>query len=281
VSALRVEYVDSLADPRLDDYRDVRDRELLRRRSLFVVEGRENVRRLIRDSSHSPRSLLLSEPALAAMTDFLARSAVSVPVLVGTREVVRRIAGFDLHRGCLAVVELPRPVEPASLLAAPGENSLVLVLEALTNPDNVGAIFRNARAFGVDAVLLCPRCCDPLYRKAIRVSMGAALSVSTARFTAWPDGLEGLRAAGYRIAALDPGADAEPIGTAAWSESVRKLPRMAWVLGTEGAGLSAETLARCDERHRIAMEPGCDSLNVATACGIALHHLFVARSRHD
>ena len=281
MSALCVEYVDSLADTRLDDYRDARDRELLRGRSLFIVEGRENVRRLIRDSTHEPRSLLLSEPAFAAMSDFLAQFAVDVPVLVGAREVVSRIAGFDLHRGCLAVVELPPPVTPASLLAAPGESSLVLVLEALANPDNVGAVFRNALAFGVDAVLLCPRCCDPLYRKAIRVSMGAALSVPTARFTSWPDGLERLRRAGYRIVGLHPGADAAPIGTVEWTESVRKLPRMAWVLGTEGAGLSAETLARCDERHRIEMVSGCDSLNVATACGIALQHLFAARAGHD
>lgn len=281
MSELRVEYVDSLADPRLDDYREVRDRELLRARSLFVVEGRENVRRLIRDSSHAPRSLLLSEPAFAAMADFLAEFAVSVPVLVGAREVVSRVAGFDLHRGCLAVVELPAPVAPASLLGAPGESSLVLVLEALANPDNVGAVFRNALAFGVDAVLLCPRCCDPLYRKAIRVSMGAALSVPTARFSAWPDGLESLRGAGYRVVGLHPSPEAAPIGTAAWTENVRKAPRMAWVLGTEGEGLSVETLSRCDEHHRIAMAPGCDSLNVATACGIALHHLFAARAGHD
>jgi tRNA G18 (ribose-2'-O)-methylase SpoU len=274
---LVVEHIDSLSDSRLDDYRDVRDKHLLRGRSLFIVEGRENVRRLIRDSSHEPRSLLLSKPAFEAMADFLAQLPDEVPVFVGSREVVSTIAGFDLHRGCLAAVEWKPSAEPTSLLAARGEDALVVVLEGLTNPDNVGGVFRNAMALGVDAVLLCPRCCDPLYRKSIRVSMGAALCVPTARFDSLPDGLEELRAAGYRIVALHPGDDAEEIGTPGWTEHVRKLSRIALVLGTEGDGLSAEALARCDERHRVAMVQGFDSLNVATACAVALHHLFVAR----
>ncbi len=278
MSALNVEHIDSLSDPRLDDYRNVRDKELLRDRSLFIVEGRENVRRLIRDSSHQPRSLLLSKPAFEAMADFLAQLPDPIRVLVGAREVVSSVAGFDLHRGCLAAVERKPNAKPSSLLAAPGESSLVVVLEGLANPDNVGGVFRNAMALGVDAVLLCPRCCDPLYRKAIRVSMGAALCVPTARFDLWPGGLEELRAAGYRIVAMHPGRDAEEVGTARWSEHVRQLSRVALVLGAEGNGLSAETLALCDERHRIAMVPGFDSLNVATAAAIALHHLFVARS---
>jgi tRNA G18 (ribose-2'-O)-methylase SpoU len=277
VSAVSVDYIDFLSDSRLEDYRDVRDKQLLRDRSLFIVEGRENVRRLIRDSSHEPRSVLLSKPAFAAMADFLAQLSDEIPVFVGAREVVNSIAGFDLHRGCLAAVDLKPNPEPASVLAPPGDRSLVVVLEALANPDNVGGVFRNAMALGVDAVLLSPRCCDPLYRKAIRVSMGAALCVPTARFDSWPAGLEELRAAGYRIVALHPSQDAEEIGTPAWSAQVQSLSRMALVLGTEGKGLSAEALSRCDERHRIAMVPGFDSLNVATACGIALHHLFVAR----
>ena len=278
MSALSVEHIDSLSDPRLDDYRDVRDKELLRSRSLFIVEGRENVRRLIRDSSHQPRSLLLSKPAFDAMADFLAQLPDPVRVLVGAREVVSSVAGFDLHRGCLAAVERKPSAEPSSLLAAPGEDSLVVVLEGLANPDNVGAVFRSAMALGVDAVLLCPRCCDPLYRKAIRVSMGAALCVPTARFDTWPGGLEELRAADYRIVAVHPGRDAEEVGTPRWTEHVRQFSRVALVLGAEGNGLSAETLARCDERHRIAMVQDFDSLNVATACAIVLHHLFVVRS---
>ena len=278
MSALSVEHIDSLSDPRLDDYRDVRDKELLRGRSLFIVEGRENVRRLIRDSSHQPRSLLLSKPAFDAMADFLAQLPDPVRVLVGAREVVSSVAGFDLHRGCLAAVERKPSAEPSSLLAAPGEDSLVVVLEGLANPDNVGAVFRSAMALGVDAVLLCPRCCDPLYRKAIRVSMGAALCVPTARFDRWPGGLEELRAADYRIVAVHPGRDAEEVGTPRWTEHVRQFSRVALVLGAEGNGLSAETLARCDERHRIAMVQDFDSLNVATACAIVLHHLFVVRS---
>ncbi|MFP6623268.1 MAG: hypothetical protein VCC20_07315, partial [Myxococcota bacterium] len=126
MSALNVEHIDSLSDPRLDDYRDVRDKELLRDRSLFIVEGRENVRRLIRDSSHQPRSLLLSKPAFEAMADFLAQLPDSIRVLVGAREVVRSVAGFDLHRGCLAAVERKPNAKPSSLLAAPGASSLVV-----------------------------------------------------------------------------------------------------------------------------------------------------------
>lgn len=274
----RALYIDALADERLDDYRDVRDKDLLRDRDLFIVEGRENVRRLIRESPWVPRSLLLSKPAFEAMGDLLEELPEEVAVFVGSKDVVSEVAGFDLHRGCLAAVERAPERDPVSLLPPSPEASLVVVLEGLTNPDNVGGVFRNAMALGVDAVLSCPRCCDPFYRKAIRVSMGAALVVPSARFESWPRGLDALRAAGYHVVALDPGEEALEIGSPPWQEAVRARPRIALVLGTEGNGLSAEALDRCDERHRIAMVPGFDSLNVATACAIALHHLFLARS---
>lgn len=272
-------YIDSLADERLADYRDVRDKDLLRERALFIVEGRENLRCLIRDSRFEPKSLLLSKPAFEAMQELLRPVSERVPVFVGSREVVSRVAGFDFHSGCLAAVVRPEMPAVASLLGVlPTARSLVVVLEGVTNPDNVGAVFRNARALGVDAVLLCPRCCDPLYRKAIRVSMGAALCIPTARFDSWPSGLSQLRGAGYRVIALDPAEGATAIGTRAWAERMSELDRVALVLGTEGNGLSAEALAGCDERHRVAMAPGVDSLNVATAGAIALHHLFLARN---
>lgn len=277
---MNVAHIDSLSDSRLDDYRDVRDKDLLRERSVFVVEGRENVRRLLLESAHEPVSLLFSEPAFGAMGDCLSQLPDEIPVFVGSREVVSTVAGFDLHRGCLAVVPRKPEADVASLLAAPGERSLVVVLDGLTNPDNVGSLFRSAMALGADAVLCCPRCCDPFYRKAIRVSMGAVLCVPTARFASWPGGLIDLRAADYRIIALDPGEDAEEIGSSNWTVHVQALPRVALVLGSEGSGLAAETLAVCDERHRIGMIPGFDSLNVATAGAIALHHLFVARGDH-
>jgi len=279
-ASTKVEYIDSpadlLADARLADYRDVRDRDLLLARSLFVVEGRENVRRLLRESSFVPRSFLFSKPAFEALGGLLAERAGDVPVFVGSRAVLREVAGFDLHRGCLAMVERPAARDPRSVLPPAGTPSRVVVLEGLANPDNVGSVFRSAMALGADAVLVCPRCCDPFYRKSIRVSMGAALSVPWARFDDWPAGLDVLRAAGYRVVALDPGEGALEIGSAAWRRHADSLPRVALVVGSEGVGLASGTLARCDERQRVGMRPGVDSLNVATAVAVALHHLFLS-----
>lgn len=268
--------IDSISDARVADYRDVRDAELLRARSRFMVEGRANVRRLIEDSAYRPRSLLLSPPAREALSDALARLAPGVPVYVAPRAVLDGIAGFDVHRGCLAVCDRPEPVALDALLAPPGRPSRLVVLEGLSDPDNVGAVFRNAMAFGVDAVLLCPRCCDPLYRKAIRVSMGAALCVPSARLADWPEHLEVLRGAGYRLIALHPHGDVALVGERPLDTGGG---RVALLLGTEGAGLSAAALARADASVRIPMREGFDSLNVATAAGIALHHLFGAGDR--
>ncbi len=268
--------IDSISDARVADYRDVRDAELLRARSRFMVEGRANVRRLIEDSAYRPRSLLLSPTAREALSDALARLAPEVPVYVAPRGVLDGIAGFDVHRGCLAVCDRPEPVALDTLLAPPGRPSRLVVLEGLSDPDNVGAVFRNAMAFGVDAVLLCPRCCDPLYRKAIRVSMGAALCVPSARLADWPADLEVLRGASYRLVALHPHGDVALAGERPLDTGGG---RVALLLGTEGAGLSPAALARADARVRIPMREGFDSLNVATAAGIALHHLFGAGDR--
>ena len=267
-----VEHIASIHDERVADYRNVQDSLLLRARALFMVEGRANVRRLIEDSAYRPRSLLLSQTARDALSDALERLAPGTPVYVASRPVLNEVVGFDLHRGCLAACERPSPVAASALLAPPGRPSRVVVLEGLTDPENVGAVFRNAMAFAVDAVLLCPRCCDPLYRKAIRVSMGAALCVPAGRFDPWPEGLAELRAAGYRLLALHPDGEVElSAGAARCAGSPQ---RVALLLGTEGRGLSEEVLARADVRLRIPMREGFDSLNVATAAGIALHHLF-------
>jgi tRNA G18 (ribose-2'-O)-methylase SpoU len=272
-----VEVVDSASDPRVADYRDVRDGDLMRERSLFMVEGRGNVRRLIEESPYRPRSLFLSKPACNAMTDLLEQLEAGTSVYVASREVLGEIAGFDVHRGCLAACDRPPVTSPAEILTSSGGPSTIVVLEGLTNPDNVGAVFRNAMAFGADAVLLCPRCCDPLYRKAIRVSMGAALCVPTARFASWPDGLEGLRATGYQILALDPASDSLELGPDRAETEIG--PRVALVLGTEGKGLSNAVREAADLHLRIGMVEGFDSLNVATAAGVALHHLFLRRGR--
>jgi tRNA G18 (ribose-2'-O)-methylase SpoU len=199
------------------------------------------------------------------------------PVYVARQTVFDGIAGFPIHRGVLASVRRPEARDPLglaeALLAAP-RPPRILVLEGLTNHDNVGGIFRNAMGLGGDAVLLCPRTCDPLYRKAIRTSMGAALCVPFARAPDFEALLEGLASLGYRRLGLDPdpsGVDLAVLDPAALGPS-------AILLGTEGAGLSEKALARVDLRARIDMEPGVDSLNVAVASAIALHRLRVEPS---
>lgn len=265
--------IESLDDPRIALYRNLKDRELRTRCDAFLVEGRENLECLLDRSPHRPLSLLLSKRASRTLATRLAHLPDRVPVYVAERPVLAEIVGFDMYRGVLALCqrehepgfeEVFPPIANAAPTAAP-----VVVLEALTNHDNVGGVFRNAEAFGVPAILLCPRVCDPLYRKAIRTSLGATLCVPYVRATTWPEPLRRLRAAGFTLIALHPDAHATPL-----SRSGPKLaagPR-ALVVGTEGPGLSDEALALCDAQVRIEMVPGIDSINVATACAIALHH---------
>ncbi|MBW2383297.1 MAG: RNA methyltransferase [Deltaproteobacteria bacterium] len=264
--------IDALDDPRVEGYADLKDRNLRKREGLFVVEGRVNLRCLIERSPHRPLSLLVSPAAHAALADVLEMLGKEVPVYLASHEVLKGLVGFKLHRGCLALCA--RPDEPsleqlvAAAPAAPAP-SLLVVLEELTNHDNVGGVFRNAMAFGADAVVLCPRTCDPLYRKAIRTSMGGTLCVEFARAADWPgDALTPLRAAGYQLVALDPG------GERLESGDVPLPPRTALILGTEGAGLSDAVLEAADIRLRIDMASEVDSLNVATAAAIAMHHFF-------
>jgi len=277
---LKLERVDSIEDPRVEEYRDVRDAELLRSRSLFIVEGRGNLRQLIERSRFRPRSLFLAPPALEALSDVLETLPAGTPVFVAPHDVIGAVAGFDVHRGALAACVRPPGRDLRELLAPPGRPSRIVVLEALSDPDNVGAVFRNAMAFAADAVLMCPRCCDPLYRKAIRVSMGASLCVPSARFDDWPGGLDRLRAAGYRVIALDPKPSAPEMEIGSAGAGLGDTHRrVALLLGGEAHGLSEGALARSDERLRIGMAPGFDSLNVATASGVALHHFFASVSR--
>ena len=177
--------------------------------------------------------------------------------------------GFDFHRGCVALGE--REVEPAleALMDRPGPR-LILALEDVSNPDNVGGVFRNARAFGADAILLSAGCADPLYRKAIRTSMGASLVTPFAHVPDWAGALAQLRKAGYTLVALTP----DPSRSTSPASARRPLSsRVALLLGAEGPGLRPETRAAADLEMQIAMAPGVDSLNVATAAAIALHRL--------
>ncbi|MGH7402232.1 MAG: TrmH family RNA methyltransferase, partial [Candidatus Rokuibacteriota bacterium] len=232
------------------------------------AEGRLVVRRLLEASRFRARSLLLTPRALDDLRDLLAGDDAP-PAYLASAETIRAVVGFKFHRGCLAAAARGAPLRPEALIEPPGARTL-LALEELADPDNVGAVFRNAAAFQAAGVLLSPGCADPLYRKAIRVGMGATLSIPFAR-TDWRGGLERLRAAGYTLVALTPDRDAEDISAV---EGRGPLPRrLALLVGAEGPGLGASTRAAADRRVRIPMAAGADSLNVATACGIALHRL--------
>jgi tRNA G18 (ribose-2'-O)-methylase SpoU len=272
---VRLEYIDDLSDPRVADYRSLKDGDRLRRRGLFMTEGRLNVQCLIERSRFRVRSVLVTPGILEALGSVFEKLAASSPVYVAAQGILNGVVGFDLHRGCLAVGECDEPVFPEQVMPRGRAPSLLVALEALTNHDNTGGVFRNAMAFGADAVLLCPRCSDPLYRKAIRVSMGASLCVPFARFRSWPAGLAELRSVGYAVVALHPRAEAVELGELA--ESARMPERVVLLLGTEGAGISREALELADLQVRVAMVPGVDSLNVATASGIALYQLARAR----
>jgi tRNA G18 (ribose-2'-O)-methylase SpoU len=263
-----------LDDERLALYRGVGDPELLRRGGRFVAEGRQVVRRLLRSTRFEVESVLVTPTALEALSVDLDRRLPDLPVHVLSVDRFLALTGFNIHRGCLAVGVRPPNAGPDDVVPPLPSPALVVALEHAANADNVGGVFRNAQAFGATAVLLDPTSCDPLYRKAIRTSMGAALEVPFARVTPWPDGLAHLRGAGFRIVALDPGDGARDIGD---STEVLRSPRIVVLVGNEGDGLSTAARATAEVRLRIPMAPGMDSLNLATATGIALYVAGQAR----
>ena len=249
--------VTSADDPRLADYRAVRDRDQ-RHAGTFLVEGEVPLRAWLAAGRFPARSVLVSDRRIGAIGEALPNS---LTVFVAPQAVMEAVAGFPIHRGVLGCGERIAEPAPASVLSAA---RLVLVLEGLTNHDNVGGCFRNAAAFGADAVVVDGRTADPLYRKAIRVSAGAALTVPWARGGDGPGLVAACAAAGLRTCALTPDRGASPL-----TEVLAPGP-IAFVLGTEGPGLSRRALAAADLRARIPMAPGFDSLNVATAAAVAL-----------
>ena len=261
--------VASLDDPRVAVYRHVADPDRLRSENLFVVEGRLIVPRLLAVSSEegrwagSAQSVLVSPAAAAQMADALASTAV--PVYVAAQAIMDRLVGFNIHRGCLALARRPVPIDPGD--PAIRGARVVVVLEAVNNPDNVGGIFRTAAAFGADAVVLGAGCADPLYRKSIRTSMGATLIVPFAIARQWPETLDRLRDDGRQLIALTTSADAGALG------AFVPEARYALLAGAEGPGLSSQAIARADRAVRIPMRVGIDSLNVTTAVSIALYHV--------
>jgi len=257
-------------DPRIEAYRDIRERDLVRRHGHFIAEGKTVLQVLVAQDRFPVRSLLVLENRLAGIAAMIAALPASVPVYCANQAVMDAIAGFHMHRGILALAGIPEEIgrlpEPLS-----ASWSSVLVLSGISNHDNMGGIFRNAAAFGADAVLLDPECCDPLYRKAIRVSVGGVLRVPYFRLASMEQAISRLADDGFAIAALSPSGRTD---IADWQPS----PRQALVLGSEGHGLAAQWLERLDTLS-IGMAPGFDSLNVATSGAIALHQLRSARER--
>jgi tRNA G18 (ribose-2'-O)-methylase SpoU len=251
------------ADPRLDDFRDLTDADVRPdRRGIVIAEGANVVERLI-GSSYVVRAVIGVPSRIAALRPALA--GIDAPAYVVDKWLLSDLVGFRVTRGVLAAAVRPLPVDVAGVL---GQARRVVVLEALNDFENLGALFRNAAAFGVDAVLLDPRCADPLYRRSVRVSMGHVLRVPFAVVPGlWPDSLAPLRALNFRLLAMTPSADATPL------REVAVPARWAVMLGAEGAGLSAAAMAWADELVRIPMAEGVDSLNVATAAAVAFAHL--------
>jgi tRNA G18 (ribose-2'-O)-methylase SpoU len=254
-------------DPRLADYRALKERHLNAESGRFVAESERVVRRLLA-STLRVHSVLVTPPRLRALEDALAPEAsgparADVPVYVAAQPVLDAIAGFHVHRGCLAIGE--RPATPV----LPGNARGVVVLEDLVDVDNLGGIARNAAAFGVDALVLSPRCADPFYRKAIRVSLGAVFDLPIVRLATWPDDLEVLRDLGFSLVAAVLSPTATPL------PRFRPAARWALLLGAEGPGLSPAAVRRCDHGVTIPMSTstGADSLNVATAAAVMLYAL--------
>ena len=265
---MEVVSLDDPRDPRVDDYRALTGPGRGRRRDAFVVEGLNPIRLLL-ESRFRTRSLLLATSALDTLRDDLPRIPDSVPVYAASHALLRTITGFDFHGGHLAIGERATDPALAELLAPSGDRVLV-VMERLANPDNVGGVLRNAFAFGAGAALLSPGCADPLYRRAIRVSMGSALVVPFATLADWPQDLAHVRGAGYILVALTPRADAVDIASV-------EARRVALLVGHESDGLGRPALSSADVAARIPMAPGVDSLNAAAASAVALHRLTAWR----
>jgi tRNA G18 (ribose-2'-O)-methylase SpoU len=265
----RIVAIDDPDDPRIAAYRDIREADLVGREGHFIAEGEVVVRVLLNASRHEAVSLLLAEKRVAALQAEIEKLPEAVPVHIAPQAILDAVAGFPMHRGILALGRRAAFPSAEEQLAGLRGRALVLVLFAIANHDNMGGIFRNAAAFGADLVILDSDCCDPLYRKAIRVSAGNVLRVPFAELGRGADALALLAAHGFEAIALSPD------GEQSLSETKRP-DRVAILLGAEGPGLPQSILRRT-RTVRIPMADGVDSLNVATASGIVLHHFAEVR----
>ena len=259
------------ADPCISAFRDVKERDLTGRQGLFVAEGEVVLRVLASPASRcTPVAVLIAEKRLEALRDVLERLPEGVPVHTAPQAVLDAIAGFHLHRGILALGRKPEPVDLEAFLDGLPERAVLVGASGIGNHDNMGGLFRNAAAFGAAGLLLDETCCDPFYRKAIRVSVGAVLRTPFVEGRTAAAMVEALKARGFEVLALTPSA------TETLAE-LKPAPRTAILLGSEGPGLSPQVIARC-RPLAIRMSGGFDSLNVATTSAVALHHLTTAQA---
>jgi tRNA G18 (ribose-2'-O)-methylase SpoU len=261
----RIIRIDNPDDPRVAPFREIKERDVAGRHNGFIAEGEVVLNVLARSKLFSAGAVMLAEKRVEGLVDLIAGLPEETAIYAASQGVMDAIAGFPIHRGILAFGARPTPVSAASLLSGLAEDAIVLGLFGISNHDNIGGIFRNAAAFGVAAVLLDGACCDPLYRKAIRVSVGGVLTVPFARVGPGEDAVGMLEAKGFEVAALSPGG-VDELG------SFQPAARCGLLLGSEGEGLPASVLDRV-RTISIPMAGGFDSLNVATTSGIVLHHL--------
>ena len=252
-------------DSRLMPFRDIKERDLVGRGGRFIGEGEVVLRMLLEHSRFDIETILLSTRRAAHMTELVSRVPGHIPVLVADDSIIEAVAGFRLHRGVLAVGLRGVPASARELIDELPAEASVLVGIGIANHDNMGGLFRNAAAFGIRAVLLDQTSCDPLYRKAIRVSVGGVLKVPFARGGNGAELIAALQGAGFQTLALTPGGALELC-------AVPPAPRMALVVGAEGPGLPPALMAQMTQ-VRIDMAQGFDSLNVATSAAIALYSL--------
>jgi tRNA G18 (ribose-2'-O)-methylase SpoU len=259
--------ISQVDDPRVEDFRALSDADVrVDRRGVVIAEGVNVVERLI-DSPYPVRAVFGVESRIEALAEPLSRCAA--PIYVADKWLLSEVVGFRVTRGVLASADRPAPPVLDDLLA--GATRLA-VLEGLNDFENLGSLFRNAAAFGVDAVLLDPRCADPLYRRSVRVSMGHVLRVPFAVLPEpWPASLRTVQAAGFTVLGLTPRPDAVPLAQLSAPD------RWAVLLGAEGPGLTEAGLAAADQLVRIPMAAGVDSLNVATAGAVAFAQLVADR----
>lgn len=258
-----IEPIERADDPRISPYAHVGDHAWLRENGLFVAEGRLVVRRLLASGRFPIHSMLLTP---AALRSFDGPVDTEAPVFVAEPAILQQVTGFDFHRGCLAIAARPADELSSGRFL---DSRLLLAMEGVGNPDNVGGLFRVAAAFGVDGVLLDPTSADPFYRKAVRTSMGAVLGVPFERIAPWPSALGEYRGMDFTVVATTPRADAESI-----EDVAERLggPTIVMV-GAEGPGLSDAAMATADVKARIPIASEVDSLNVVVAAGIALAFL--------